>query len=217
MLRSLAVSGFAILLLSGALFAEQEHAGSQSSHHKKTTRRHATTAQAQPSPTRVDVYNGATAQTQMFNAQLAPSHGAQAPLMHRVDVYNGSSKQMQVFSTDSAAGANSSHGKHGPQRNEAAAHPVSDVQIFNGTTRERRVFNIPSGEPSQLELSRQNRHSVVVGITSGGSGFKGQSAQPVVTGIASSGSGRVGNSSGPVVGSSPLPPKRPPYSPAPRQ
>lgn len=218
MVRSLVSSAFATLLMSSVPFAELAYGGTQPSHHKTTTNRHtAGSAPAQSKPTRVDIYNGASTQTQMFNPQSAAGRSAQAPWMHRVDVYNGSSKQMQVFSAEAATGANSSHGKHGPQRNLAAAHPVSDVQIFNGTMRERRVFNISPGESGQPEPLRQNRHPVVVGITSGEPGSNGQSAQPVVTGITSSGSGREGNSSGPVIGTSPSPPKRPPYSPAPRQ
>jgi hypothetical protein len=216
MLRFLIRSGFVLLLISGTFSIQQVHgAGSQTSMHKKSVKKHSGSAEAQPAPTRVEVYNGATAQTQVFNPQLPLREGqgeGQGPSITRVDVYNGSSKQMQVFHEEPAQDANSSRPsrrKHGAQTNIAAAHPVPEVEILNGTTKQRKLFN----GPNELNAppSHRKEQPVVVGIASSGSETK---APPVVTGI-ESGSGQDGKITPPIaVGVSPAPPKRPPYTPS---
>jgi hypothetical protein len=210
MLRSVISSGFALLLVSGTFAISESHnSGLHRKHHRRHTAHH---AQAQPAPTRVDVYNGATAQTQVFNAQPMKPGSKQTPAMTRVDVYNGSSKQMQVFSPEPAPRAASVNAKHGAQRNIAAAHPVPEVEILNGTTKQRRIFSGTANEMNAPTPLHRNSQPVVLGISSSGSDSRTKNASPVVTGI-DSGSP---TSAGPVsTGVSPAPPKRPPYRPAP--
>ena len=209
MLSSLAKSGLVFLLATNLLAAQQAP-------HTKTKRRHhprsAKTAQAAPVPTKVEVHNGAMTQTQVFDAE-PPASRKSTPGATRVDVINGAQKQMQVFDTAPAAKPSKRGSKSGGQPAMASAEPVSGVDIFNGSTRERRVFDGTMEDVS----GRASRQRVVVGITANGGESKRVGASQVVTGVAASGSA-AGKEVQPVtVGVSPRPPKRPPYHPTPEQ
>ena len=227
MLRFVVSVGLYLMLLPGGVVAQQGQTKNISSasanskvvvHHRHVAKRHHR-KKATPAPMRVDVYNGSTTQTQVFNDQpvsRSKKNGKAAPAVTRVDVINGSVKQMQVFNAEPIGGANSKTKHKHSQRNVAQAN-FSDVEIFNGTTKQRRVFRqeqTPAREPAAP--ARPNNAPVVVGIAATGTEARAENASSdVVTSVES---GRPVATPTPVaVGISPAPAKRPAYVPAPEQ
>jgi hypothetical protein len=225
MLRFVVSAGLCILVSAGLVVAQQTHgASSKVVQHKRISKRHHTPKTEASAPTRVDVYNGANTQTQVFNEQpanRAKKSANPAPAMTRVDVINGSVKQMQVFSPEPASGApsekSSRQTRTHTQRNVAEAN-FSDVEIFNGTTKQRRVFKGDARVTDETSTAHRTASPVVVGIAATGAGAREKRAPRVVTGIESGQSAARQQSAEPVaVGLSPPPPKRPPYVPVPEQ
>lgn len=218
MLRFVISAGLCFVLSLSVIASEPTHAADSThvqpkrvaTHHRLGT---LNTASAQ---TRVDVYNGSKAQTQVFDAEPAPGtkkNTKPAPALTRVDVINGSKKQMQTFSVEPATSPVS---KGRAQRNVAEAR-LSDVEIFNGTTKQRRVFKTDGGGQSVPAPVHRNTSPVVVGIATSGAGPKEKSGSGVVTGIDSGRSAPTQSAVPVAVGVAPQPPKRPPYIPAPEQ
>lgn len=219
MLRIVVTAGLVLLLSSSALAVQPVHLSrANTAHHKRISKRHhKRKAKAAPVQTRVDVYNGSKAQTQVFNEEPVSrtrKNGRPAPAMTRVDVINGSEKQMQVFRPEPipVAPAAKPAGKSRSQRNVAEAN-VSDVEIFNGTTKQRRIFKGDGAASGQVP-TQSNRVPVVVGIAATGAEPAERNAQRVVTGIES---GKPVAADPVAVGVSPSPARRPAYVPAPEQ
>jgi cytochrome c biogenesis protein ResB len=219
MLRIVCCAVVAMVLSLSALATQSKSAVPAKSvaHHTRVARRHHhhRKAKAVP-PTRVEVYNGSKTQTQVFTnepAKLTRKSARPTPAITRVDVINGSDKQMQVFRAEPELGAQSAKTsrKSHSQRNIAQTN-IADVEILNGTTKQRRIFK-DDGVVNSSVPAQPGATPVVVGIASTGAASAQRGAPPVVTGMES---GTHSATTGPAVGVAPSPGKRPPYTPAPK-
>jgi len=158
----------------------------------------------------VDVINGFSRRTQIFNAEQSPeAHSGQS--VHR----NAAKRRTQ-------------------KREATELSQLSNVEIINGARLETRSFAGSEDEPPLPERQRRRLQRVVVGFESADSARKRGNTKPVVTAIATSESERLRGNKSPVVVAvasseaksdvntlpgqywiAPQAPKRPPYHPDP--
>ncbi|HTB97825.1 MAG TPA: hypothetical protein VK716_12510 [Terracidiphilus sp.] len=187
----------------------------------RTSRR--TAKETAPAETRIEVINGTTTRTQVFQDQAA-TPSAQT----KVEVINGNAHRTQVFEADSAAKAPVRQGKMVTFKGVNGG-PAMKVMVINGTRWETRNFVSAAAPANSVPVSRPRNEPVVVGIESSANRRSSAHAAPVVVGIESSGSRNVdggpmvlqvaasGTDGGKMVtpgvvsGVSPAQPKRPPY------
>jgi hypothetical protein len=184
---------------------------------------HSTAKATAPAQTSVEVINGTTTRTQVFQDQTA-THSAQT----KVEVINGNAHRTQVFEADSAAKA-ATPVRQGKMVTFKGVNggPSMKVMVINGTRWETRNFASAATPASSTPAPKPRNEPVVVAIESSANGRSAASKTPVVVDVASSGSQAgqpvvlqvaargtdAGKSIAPsvVTGVSPAQPKRPPY------
>jgi hypothetical protein len=183
-------SGVAFLVVSGAFFAHLACATSQpSANHKVRKPYHSEQGAAAASSDANDVANAATdrrmlmAQPTGADFDVAQSANGET----RVLVLNGDQRTTQVFRSEEPNDESLSKAAHkravkgASAKQMASASDATEVEIINGTQREKRLV---SG-PALLTSSSAQGHlrPVVIGVSEWGSRNAQGKVQPVVVGI----------------------------------
>ncbi len=192
-------SEYVLILVSALLALSAMGATPQNHAHQTAARQASSTKTTAASPaSSVEVINGSSVETQVFNASqpAAPvqRHLKSVPAANTVEVINGSAKRTVVLDTQQSTGPRSLRagdkrsGKRPGERGARAVPSVTRVETINGTFREIKLLNADKAEASGAGIGRRSAQPVVVGIISSDTRRVGGNRQQVVVGIASSGS-----------------------------
>ena len=171
--------------------------------------------EAAPAATRVDVINGYSERTQVFNGDQSLAAGQSTSLPRKNTKFIA------------------------PGKTPGSPPQIINVEVFNGARAEAKTFTGDPEQMSQAERYRRSHQRVVVGLESADSARRHRNTKPVVTKVATSESERERAKANPVVvaiassesetagidasptpslppqsWTPPQPSKRPPYHPA---
>jgi len=186
-----------LFLVPGVLFSQTPNGTNpQSSTHPRAMKGHsAASAAAQPPEFNVEVRNGSTVETRVFNSLQPtaeiPETTNSVPDKNRVEVINGAAKRSIVLDTQEPSvmlppNASLKHGANGHgEGSDGTPFYVNKVETINGMNREIRVFYGNPNEPNGPGSGQSRAQPIVATVVSSATRREGGNNLRIVVGIES--------------------------------